>query len=76
MNTFDGDIWNDREGWFLSEIDSLKAENSKLKECLEFYANEENWIFPYRKIDSKIILDQGKIARKTLKELKHELDKR
>lgn len=29
--------------WFLDNAERLKAENKRLREALEFYANRENW---------------------------------
>lgn len=44
-------------------------ENAKLRECVEFYANEETW-FEERIIGYPIALDdEGGLARKVLKEL-------
>lgn len=73
----DGSYW-------LSDIEKLQAENAKLKECVEFYANQSNWMGWYRDVDTirssdcepaKSIEDDfdillgGKRARQVLKEL-------
>lgn len=51
------------------KVTRLLAENEKLRECVEFYANEETW-FEERIIGYPIALDdEGGLARKVLKEL-------
>ena len=44
-----------------SELDRLKAENARLREALEFYANENNW----GEFDAPS--ECGEIAREALK---------
>jgi len=53
---------------YLGLYEKLQAENKKLRECVEFYANNFNY-----SINGKInILDGGKQARQCLKELEGE----
>jgi hypothetical protein len=52
-------IKHDKCAEFEAEIERLKAENKKLREALEFYAEVEN-------------SDWGEIAREALKEIRGE----
>ena len=56
----------------MMELTKLKSENKKLRECVEFYADTNNW--SYQQIIDDISevngsLEGGKLARKTLKEI-------
>jgi len=62
----------------LINYDRIKAENEKLKACVEFYADKDNWRYDYeigaydtiksRDLDFSNVA--GELARKTLLELK------
>ncbi len=67
-----------------NEIDDLLAENAKLRECVEFYAKQSNWMGYHRDVDcirpcdcepekadedGFDIMLGGKRARQVLKEL-------
>lgn len=51
----------------MSEIEKLRRDNTKLKEALEFYANENNWVFHSTYFDAYD--DRGMLARTTLMEV-------
>lgn len=54
----------------LTHIKELQAENKKLRECVEFYADTNNWSYQQIIDDVSEVngsLEGGKLARKTLK---------
>jgi hypothetical protein len=69
--------WINRKMYFkppYTAIEAMYAENKKLREALEFYANLENYEVPGSWCDcpafedTKVIEDNGYIARNALKE--------
>jgi hypothetical protein len=51
-----------------SELDRLKAENARLMEALEFYADRKNWKFESYKNDCKDVIDFSDIGVKSYNE--------
>ena len=63
--------WNSRpiENELIEKIEKLKAENTRLREALEFYANTDVYEY-YDKYESTAIQNEGgQKAREALKEL-------
>ena len=69
----------------MNKIAMLEADNAKLKACVEFYADEKNWMGFRRSMRIEIINDHsnpphitrdvwqvgGKLARQTLEEIEN-----
>ena len=58
---------------YQKEIEELREQNKRYREALEFYANEENYLFDEKEYkvglgvpESEITLDYGNKARKAL----------
>jgi len=56
-----------------ANLKHLVEENKKLRECLEFYADEGNWSDPIGYYEC-VELDGGEEARKCLAELKKDME--
>lgn len=57
--------------YLINQVEKLKEENEKYRRALEFYAEMDNYFMKYddhthNLISSKIFIDEGEIARKTL----------
>lgn len=62
-------LWHIGAKKVLAEKEELKQQNKRLREALEFYADEENWISALTSIGDfpcEVEKDQGEIARKAL----------
>ena len=61
----------DKVCWSCEKIEKLEQEKKKLRECVEFYADEStyDWI-DWENRKEPIHSDEGKLARETLKTIK------